>query len=79
MWVRVLGLVALSASSSVPPPLEGAVPVELPIDEVMVFSDRARVIRRGPVNGSGLRTLRLPDLPGALVPGSVRVSVAQGG
>jgi chaperonin cofactor prefoldin len=54
------------------------VPVELPIDEVMVFSDRARVIRRGPAKGSGLRTLRLPDLPGALVPGSVRVSVAQG-
>ena len=52
-------------------------PVEAPIDEVLVFSDRARVIRRGALApGRGLRTLRLPDLPGGALIETVRLSAS---
>ena len=40
-------------------------PVEAAIDEVTVFSDRARVRRKGRVTiPSGATAVRLPDLPG---------------
>lgn len=49
--------------------------VEAPIDEVIVFSDRARVTRRGALApGRGLRTLRLPDLPGSTMLNTIRMS-----
>jgi hypothetical protein len=53
--------------------------VEAPIAEVTVFSDRARVKRRGRVAGaSGIAAVRFPGLPGAAEPDSIRVSVAGG-
>jgi len=78
MWVYLASLVVGAAASSGPDLVERAVPIELPVAEVMVFSDRARVTRRGPVKGSGLQVLRLPDLPGSTLPGSVRVTSSSG-
>ncbi|MFN3201493.1 MAG: DUF4139 domain-containing protein [Bradymonadia bacterium] len=51
-----------------------ASPVEAPIDEVVVFSDRARITRRGMLApGKGMRTLRLPDLPGGTQLNTIRL------
>lgn len=57
---------------------EGAAPVEAPIAEVTVFSDRARVRRRGRLpaaHAGGVTIVRLPDLPGAAFLDTVRVGV----
>ena len=49
-------------------------PVEAAIDEVTVFSDRARVRRKGRVTiPSGATAVRLPDLPGGTMRPTVRL------
>jgi hypothetical protein len=49
--------------------------IEAPIVEVTVFSDRARIRRRGRAPAkAGARVVRLPDLPGATFLDSVRLS-----
>lgn len=49
--------------------------IEAPIVEVTVFSDRARIRRRGRAPAkAGARVVRLPDLPGATLLDSVRLS-----
>ncbi|MBI1946350.1 MAG: DUF4139 domain-containing protein [Deltaproteobacteria bacterium] len=88
---------AFAAATDAPPPaaaaaervLEGdgdrAVAIELPITNVMVFSDRARVTRSGPIRWGALawpadagapKVVRVPDLPGAVLTGSLRVTAA---
>jgi hypothetical protein len=58
-----------------PSELEAAPRIEAPIQEVTVFSDRARVRRRGRVAlKSGATVLRLPDLPGATFLDAIHVS-----
>lgn len=49
-------------------------PAELKVDEVTVFSDRARITRRGLVNvPKGPQTVTLPRLPATIDPASVRL------
>src|SRR5580765_962230 len=58
---------------------ESAPLVEARIAEVTVFSDRARVRRRGRATGKGgVELVRFPSLPGAVYLDTVRVS-ANGG
>jgi hypothetical protein len=59
-----------------PAAAEAAAPVDAPIAEVTVFSDRARVRRRGRVAAgkAGVAIVRLPDLPGAAFLDTVRVA-----
>jgi len=53
---------------------------DAPIVEVTVFSDRARVRRRGrvPLEAAGVGVVRLPDLPGATFLDTIRVSAGGG-
>jgi hypothetical protein len=56
---------------------EGAAPIDAPIAEVTVFSDRARVRRRGRLpaaRAGGATIVRLPDLPGGAFIDTVRVA-----
>jgi len=76
---------ALAVAASVPNVTAGpdavveADPLAAPIDSVTVFSDRARVRRKAQANlRSGVSTWRLPDLPGATMLDSVRVSSSRG-
>ncbi|MGI5863458.1 MAG: mucoidy inhibitor MuiA family protein [Myxococcales bacterium] len=67
---------AAPGSSVGAPQARGAEPEQLalPIAQVTVFSDRARVERRGELKlGKGERRIRLPTLPASLDPGSVRL------
>ncbi len=49
--------------------------IALPIHDVTVFSDRARIVRRGPVGlERGTQTIQLPTLPATVDPNSVRLS-----
>src|SRR6185369_7051872 len=58
---------------------ESAPVLDAPIVEVTVFSDRARVRRRGRVTGqAGIQVVRFPGLPGALFLDTVRVSTTGG-
>lgn len=70
----LLGATAPEISSG--PELAGSArTVEAPIAEVTVFSDRARVHRRGKVQlAAGNHVLLLPDLPGAVMMNSIRVT-----
>ena len=69
-------LAATTAASSGPDLAEKATALELPIADVVVFSDRARVRRQGPVRfGGGVSVLRVPYLPGGVIPDSIRVAV----
>lgn len=53
--------------------------VEAPIAQVTVYSDRARVRRKAAPNlPAGIHTLRLPDLPGAVLLDTVRVETGAG-
>jgi hypothetical protein len=72
----VVGFVAAATqASSGPDTAFRAAPVALPVRDVVVFSDRARVTRRGPVRfEGGVQVLRAPDLPGATLPGTIRVT-----
>jgi hypothetical protein len=66
--------VALSADAAAKAAL-----VDAPIAEVTVYSDRARVRRRGKLDGkAGTSIVRFPELPGALFLDTVRVAVAGG-
>src|SRR4051794_22396971 len=65
---------------------EAAPAVDAPIAEVTVFSDRARIRRRGRLparaGGAGVASpaavIRLPDLPGAAFLDTVRVVASSG-
>ena len=58
-----------------PASAETSTRVEAPIAEVTVYSDRARVRRRGRVTvGAAVGVVRLPDLPGAAFLDTVRVA-----
>ena len=58
---------------------EGAAMVDARIAEVTVFSDRARVRRRGRAAGkAGIEVVRFPSLPGAVFLDTVRVSSTGG-
>jgi hypothetical protein len=62
-----------------PDAAESSTRIPAPIAEVTVYSDRARVRRRGAVAvKTGAAVVRLPDLPGAVFLDTVRVSVAGG-
>ena len=54
--------------------------IEAPIADVTVFSDRARVRRRGraPAKGGGVTVVRFPVLPGGVFVDTVRVSASAG-
>ena len=68
-------LLGATGATSGPDLAERAVAVELPIAEVVVFSDRARVTRRGNVKlTGGPQVLRAPDVPGAVMLDSIRVT-----
>ncbi len=82
--VGPLGLARASAAEprSLKPPnvvmgpaeVEAAPQVDAPITEVTVFSDRARVHRRGRLSlKSGAAVVRLPDLPGATFADTIHV------
>src|SRR5438105_4774340 len=49
-----------------------ATAVDLPVDKVMVFSDRARITRAGHIKLAPV--VRPPDLPGAVMLDTVRVT-----
>ncbi|MDP2341169.1 MAG: mucoidy inhibitor MuiA family protein [Deltaproteobacteria bacterium] len=71
----VMALIAATGATSGPDLGEKAKPIELPIERVMVFSDRARVTRSSSVNWSaGVQVVRAPDLPGAVMLDSIRVT-----
>lgn len=55
--------------------LQRAKPVAAPIAHTTVFSDRARIVRKAvvPRGKTGLRTVRLPSLPGATLMDTLRV------
>jgi len=62
-----------------PAAVEAAPAVDAPIAEVTVFSDRARVRRRGRVAlKAGAALVRLPDLPGAVFLDTIRVAAGSG-
>lgn len=76
--------VGFARAASVPDVVAGpdlaaeATAVEAPVAHVTVFSDRARVKRRGRVAlKGGPMALRLPDLPGAVRLDTVRVSAGR--
>lgn len=70
-------IASTTGASSGPDLAEKAVPVDLPIKEVMVFSDRARVTRTGAVKFTGdPQVLKAPDLPGAVMIDTVRVTAS---
>ncbi len=76
MWsILVAAVVGASGASSGPDLGEKATGVDLPIERVMVFSDRARVTRTSSLTWTGgLQVLRVPDLPGGVMLDSIRVS-----
>lgn len=77
-----LACVAPPAAAERPPAVtvgpalyEAAAAVLAPIDDVTVYSDRARITRVGAAEGAvGVRALRLPDLPGTTLLDTVRLS-----
>lgn len=69
-----LGLLVIAASTGATTGAPTPPGLELPVRDVTVFSDRARVTRRAEVKlESGERRVRLPYLPATLEPGSVRL------
>ena len=76
-------VVALLLAPAVPnvaigPDVEStAKPVDAPIKTVIVFSDRAKIIRHGQAElGAGVTVLRLPDLPPAVSPTGLVAKIA---
>ncbi len=58
---------------------EQAIVTPAPISTVTVFSDRARVTRKGRVSlAKGIHALRLPDIPGGVMMDTVRVGTKGG-
>lgn len=77
--LTVLLPAAVPAVSSGPDLADQATVLAAPIQEVTVFSDRARVKRTGSARlERGARVLRLPDLPGATLLNTVHVSATGG-
>ncbi len=80
MNLAILWMIAAGAVPEVtagPDLVVQSVSVDAPIGEVTVFSDRARVRRKASRElAAGLHTLRLPDLPGAVLLDTVRVEVS---
>ncbi len=75
MFLLAALLVGATGASSGPDLAEKAVVVDLPITDVAVFSDRARVTRSGPVRFTGgPQVVRAPDLPGVTMLDSLRVT-----
>ena len=73
LWAGLL--MGAGDASSGPDLSERATPVVLPISDVVVFSDRARVTRKGSVRlTGGVQVVAAPDLPGAVMLDSVRVT-----
>ncbi len=71
MSLCLLATLALGAAAAAPTP-------DLPVREVTVFSDRARVVRRGTVTLGAETRVRLPTLPPTLDPASVRLEAKPG-
>lgn len=80
--IRALVLFSLLAPAvpnvAIGPDVEStAKPVDAPIKTVIVFSDRAKIIRHGVAElGAGVTVLRLPDLPPAVSPTGLVAKVA---
>ncbi len=80
----LLALVGLSLVAAAPPTAQlgpderrDTKPIEAPIDEVIVFSNRARVVRRARIElQEGAQVFRFEPLPAGLLEDSVRVSAA---
>src|SRR5579863_5627946 len=67
-------LVALIGCAAIPAGAADLPQVDAPIQDVTVYSDRARITRRGTAAASGkTRRVRLPLLPPTLDPSSVRL------
>lgn len=80
--IRALVLFSLLAPAvpnvAIGPDVEStAKPVDAPIKTVIVFSDRAKIIRHGLAElGAGVTVLRLPDLPPAVSPAGLVAKIA---
>lgn len=80
--IRALVLFSLLAPAvpnvAIGPDVEStARPVDAPIKTVIVFSDRAKIIRHGQAElGAGVTVLRLPDLPPAVSPTGLVAKIA---
>jgi hypothetical protein len=71
----VLALAGVPEVSAGPDLADRATVLEAPIDQVTVFSDRAQVRRRATAQlAVGIHALRLPDLPGATLLDTLRVT-----
>ena len=82
--MNVAALLALTvgaapAVSAGPDLADRATALDAPIAQVTVYSDRARIRRRARhKGGAGVHALRLPDLPGAVLLDTVRLSCKGG-
>ena len=74
-WILLTAAIALAgARTSAATPATVRPALALPVHDVTVFSDRARVVRRGAVAvARGTQTLQLPLLPATIDPSSVRL------
>ncbi len=73
LWL-IMAAVSTPAVTAGPDLAEQAVVVDSPISQVTVYSDRAKVRRVAKVSvKQGISTLRLSDLPGAVIMNSIRV------
>ncbi|MCC7387110.1 MAG: mucoidy inhibitor MuiA family protein [Deltaproteobacteria bacterium] len=83
LWTSLFALSLLPsgvpAVTAGPDLAERAIVLDAPIAEVTVFSDRARVRRRAKIElAAGATAVRWPDLPGATLVDTVRVSGGKG-
>lgn len=79
LGLLALAVVAAPVVTAGPDLADRATALEAPIAEVTVYSDRARIRRRGRHNaGPGVHALQLPDLPGAVLLDTVRLSCKGG-
>ena len=75
MLLSLLLAATVGGASSGPDLEERAAAVDLPVEHVMVFSDRARITRAGKVKvAPGVVVVRAPDLPGAVMLDTLRVT-----
>ncbi len=78
-WLLFVAAAAVPEVEAGPDLADQARAVELPVAQVTVFSDRARVRREARVElKAGVQALRLPDLPGAAWLDTVRVELSRG-
>jgi hypothetical protein len=75
-WLSVFLLLGSSGAVAIPRPTADE-PIDLPIREVTIFSDRARVTRQGDLRlDKGPQPIILPRLPASVDPESVRVEAS---